>query len=49
MTLAKGRQLARKAQDDLLAPLDPEERKQLHDMLLRMALATASVRPGDGR
>jgi DNA-binding MarR family transcriptional regulator len=49
MTLAQGRRLAKQAQDDLLAPLEPEERKQLHDMLLRMALATASVRPGDDR
>ena len=48
-TLAQGRQLAKKAQEDLLAPLDTDERKQLHDMLLRMALATESVRPGDGR
>src|SRR5437868_10020863 len=28
-TLARGRELARLAQDDLLAPLSPEERKQL--------------------
>jgi DNA-binding MarR family transcriptional regulator len=49
MTLAQGRKLAKKAQDDLLAPLDADERKQLHDLLLRLALATASVRPGDSR
>jgi DNA-binding MarR family transcriptional regulator len=47
MTLSQGRQLAKKAQDDLLAPLDPAERKQLHEMLLKMAIATESVRPGE--
>jgi DNA-binding MarR family transcriptional regulator len=47
-TLAQGRRLAKQAQEDLLAPLNADERKQLHDMLLRMALATESVRPGDG-
>jgi DNA-binding MarR family transcriptional regulator len=40
-TLAQGRQLARQAQEDLLTPLDPGERKQLHDLLLRLALASA--------
>lgn len=40
-TLARGRQLARQAQEDLLTPLDPDERKQLHDLLLRLALASA--------
>jgi DNA-binding MarR family transcriptional regulator len=39
-TLAQGRRLAKQAQDDLLAPLDADERKQLHDLLLRLALAT---------
>src|SRR5262249_24311287 len=33
-TLAQGRQLAKRAQDYLLAPLSPDERKQLYDMLL---------------
>jgi DNA-binding MarR family transcriptional regulator len=47
-TLARGRQLARRAQEDLLAPLDADERKQLHELLLRMALATENVRPDDG-
>jgi DNA-binding MarR family transcriptional regulator len=35
--LAQGRGLVRSAQDDLLAPLDREERAQLHALLLRLA------------
>jgi DNA-binding MarR family transcriptional regulator len=36
--LGRGRQLSRQAQEDLLAPLSREERKLLHDLLLRLAL-----------
>jgi DNA-binding MarR family transcriptional regulator len=36
--LARGRELATQAQEDLLAPLSDEERKQLHELLLRLAL-----------
>ncbi len=39
-TLTRGRQLARKAQEDLLGPLSADERKQLHELLLRLVIAT---------
>jgi DNA-binding MarR family transcriptional regulator len=43
--LARGRELAAGAQEDLLAPLSEEERAQLHELLLRLALATREVKP----
>jgi DNA-binding MarR family transcriptional regulator len=36
--LTRGRELAMQAQADLLEPLSQEERDQLHDLLLRLAL-----------
>jgi DNA-binding MarR family transcriptional regulator len=52
-TLVRGRDIARVAHEELLAPLSDEERKTLHDLLLRLALATQAVRsapprPGKG-
>jgi DNA-binding MarR family transcriptional regulator len=41
--LARGRELARGAQEDLLAPLSDEERAQLHDMLRRLVLSSREV------
>src|SRR5581483_8632491 len=37
-TLNAGRELARGAQNDLLGPLSAAERKQLHELLLRVAV-----------
>jgi DNA-binding MarR family transcriptional regulator len=47
--LARGRRLARGAQEDLLAPLDAEERKTLHNLLLRLALSNPSERSAPER
>jgi DNA-binding MarR family transcriptional regulator len=38
VTLKQGRELAREAQNDLLAPLSGAERKQMHELLLRVAV-----------
>ncbi len=42
-TLGRGRAVARAAQEDLLAPLSPDERAQLHELLLRLALASREL------
>ncbi|HTX30314.1 MAG TPA: MarR family winged helix-turn-helix transcriptional regulator [Solirubrobacteraceae bacterium] len=34
--LTEGRKVARRAQEELLAPLDADERRQLHELLLRL-------------
>src|ERR1700730_13843480 len=41
-TLARGRQLARGAREELLGPLNKDERQQLHDLLLRLMEAANS-------
>lgn len=43
-TLSQGRKLARQAQEELLAPLSPEERDQLHGLLLRLVANAQEVR-----
>ena len=50
-TLARGRELAREAQDELLAPLTAEEREQLRELLLKLAVASQAVQrlPGLNR
>jgi DNA-binding MarR family transcriptional regulator len=40
-TLRRGRELAKQAHNELLAPLNPDERQQLHDLLLRVVQSAA--------
>ncbi len=42
-TLARGRRIARQAQEELLAPLNEEEREQLRSLLLRLATGSRDV------
>jgi DNA-binding MarR family transcriptional regulator len=42
-TLARGRELAREAQEELLAPLSPDEREQLRELLLKLAIASQAL------
>jgi len=42
-TLARGRELSREAQGELLAPLSEEERAQLRELLLKLAAASGGL------
>ncbi len=42
-TLSRGRRLAKQAQDDLLSPLDGDDRRRLHELLLAIAQALDPV------
>jgi len=44
-TLSRGREIAREAQDELLRPLNPEEREVFRDLLLRIATAGSEGGP----
>ena len=41
--LARGRELSREAQDELLAPLSEDERAQLRELLLKLAVASGEL------
>jgi MarR family transcriptional regulator, lower aerobic nicotinate degradation pathway regulator len=47
-TLKDGRKVARRAQEEFLAPLSSEERQQLHELLLRLAQAGAQTSAAAG-
>ena len=47
--LARGREVAKSAQEDLLGVLSAEEREQLHGLLLRLVVASADVGAGGRR
>lgn len=40
-TLRRGQKLAKQVQEELLSPLEPDEREKLHELLLRVARASA--------
>ncbi|MBV8218751.1 MAG: MarR family transcriptional regulator [Solirubrobacterales bacterium] len=42
-TLARGRELSREAQAELLAPLSEKERDQLRELLLKLAAASGEL------
>jgi DNA-binding MarR family transcriptional regulator len=46
-TLKRGRELARQAQDDLLSSLNAQERRTLHEFLLRIAMSIEDARLPD--
>jgi DNA-binding MarR family transcriptional regulator len=46
-TLAAGRRVARQAQEELLGPLNPDERAQLHALLLRLAQTALGPRSAE--
>ncbi len=47
--LAGARRVAREAQNELLAPLSAGERKDLHELLMRLAMAPTATGDSEGR